>query len=390
VYELEAALAAVSDWVNRLWDLPRQNGRTPLAAACGMTDRVVMMSEGMSRSKGPALAVAALAIAVGVVVWLVFSMARSAPGSAQAKGGGGSAAGRDLAKTIDAGMESAAVYCRQGRYGEASAILSKLVEQSAENQPVRLMYAQSLMGEKKFKEAYAQYQAAFALEAAGSAAKVTPAQAKLHFEAGTCANQAGLPQRAAEHYEMAQVGDPSEARYPLYLAMMQIKLGDDAAANASLVRAAKLNPDLAEAWGTMAELALRGNSLGLAAQHLENAERLQPEVARWRIVRARILNRQGEPEKAATILLALDDASRRGKEAMTTLAQSFGLLKRPLDAAKMYADAAKASPDDAELQFEAAQWFARAGDQKSAAAHAKIGAMLGHEGCREILARAGE
>ena len=353
-----------------------------------------MMSEGMDthgttgKSKGPVIAVAALALAVVGVGGFVLKSALS-PSEAGAGAAGATAAGRNPAATLEAGMESAAVYCNQGRFGEASAILSKLIEQSPDNQPVRLMYAQALMGEKKFKDAYAQYEAAFALEPAGSAAKVTPAQAKTHFEAGTCANQAGLIERAAEHYELAQVGDPAEARYPLYLAMMQVKLGQDDAANASLVRAAKLNPDLAEAWGTMAELALRKNALGLASQHLEHAEKLQPEVARWRIVRARILNREGDPEKAATLLLALDQASRRTRDAMTALAQSYGLLKRPLDAAKMYADAARDKPDDAELRFEAAQWFERAGDEKAAAEQARFGAMLGHEGCRELLARAG-
>ncbi len=364
-------------------------------------DTVSMMHEGNGNveggvnsggaSKGPLVAVAALVLAVGVVGWFVFNMATSAPSTARATGSGGSGTlPRDAAMTIEAGMESAATYSNQGRYGEASAILAKLTEQSAENRSVRLMYAQSLMGERKFKDAYGQYQAAFALDAAGTAAKVTPAQAKLHFEAGTCANQAGLPERAVEHYEMAQIGEPSEARYPLYLAMMQIKLGAEDAANASLVRAAKLNPDLAEAWGTMAELALRKNSLSLASQHLEAAERLQPEVARWRIVRARILNREGDPEKAATLLLALDPASLRAHDAMTALAQSYGLLKRPLDAAKLYADAAKAKPDDAELFFEAAQWFERGGNETAAAEHARIGAMLGHDGCKDMLTRAGE
>ncbi len=354
-----------------------------------MTDASDSVAVSGSRSKGPVIAVVALVIGVVGVGWFVAKKASSSPGAAQASGGGGAVA-RNSAAALQAGLEAAAAYKSQGRFGEASAVLAKLVEQSIDSQPLRLAFAQSLMGEKKFKEAYAQYQAAFALEQTTVAAKVTAAQAKVHFEAGTCANQAGLPQRAAEHYEMAQVGEPGEARYPLYLAMIQIKLGNEDGANASLVRAAKLNPDLAEAWGTMAELALRNNSLGLAAQHLDNAERLQPEVAKWRVVRARILNRQGEPEKAATLLLAMDGASLRGRDAMTALAQSYGLLKRPLDAAEVYANAAKATPDDAELHFEAAQWLERGGDEAGAVEHAKIGAMLGHEGCREMLAKAGE
>jgi tetratricopeptide (TPR) repeat protein len=282
------------------------------------------------------------------------------------------------------------VYSRQGKFGEATAILLRLVEQSPENRTVRLALAQSLVGERKFAEAYAQYEAAFALESVGGVqAALTPADARLRFEAGTCANQAGLPRQAAEHYHLAQLADPADARYPLYLAMIQIKLGEDDAATASLVRAANLNPELAEAWGTLAELALRKNALNLASQHLDNAERLQPDVTRWRHVRARLLNRQGEPEKAATLLLALPPAARRERDVMATLAQAYGLLKRPADAARLYADAARDTPDDPELYFQAATWFERAGEARSAAEHARIGALLGHEGCREMLANAG-
>lgn len=350
-----------------------------------MTDQTSPNAPDSGRSIGPLLAVAALAIAVVGVGWFVFRMAVGGPASTN-----GAAMARDAAKAVEAGLDAAAVYSRQGKFGEATAILSRLAEQSPENQTVRLALAQSLVGEKEFAAAYAQYEAAFAIESAdGGQSAMNAAHARLQFEAGTCANQAGLTRQAAEHYHLAQLADPADARYPLYLAMIQIKLGEDDAATASLVRAAHLNPELAEAWGTLAELALKKNALGLASQHLENAERLQPEVARWRHVRARILNRQGEPEKAATLLLALPPAARRERDVMTTLAQTYGLLKRPADAARLYADAAKDTPDDAELRFQAATWFERAGDAASAAEHARIGALLGHEGCRELLANAG-
>ncbi|MBX3404465.1 MAG: tetratricopeptide repeat protein [Phycisphaeraceae bacterium] len=350
-----------------------------------MTDQPSHNAPDSGRSIGPLLAVAALAIAVVGVGWFVFRMAVGGPASTN-----GAAMARDAAKAVEAGLDAAAVYSRQGKFGEASAILSRLAEQSPENQTVRLALAQSLVGEKKFAAAYAQYEAAFAIEAAGGGqSTMNAAHARLQFEAGTCANQAGLTRQAAEHYHLAQLADPADARYPLYLAMIQIKLGEDDAATASLVRAAHLNPELAEAWGTLAELALKKNALGLASQHLENAERMQPEVARWRHVRARIFNRQGEPERAATLLLALPPAARRERDIMTTLAQTYGLLKRPADAARLYADAAKDTPDDAELRFQAATWFERAGDAASAAEHARIGALLGHEGCREMLANAG-
>src|SRR5690606_30382505 len=134
--------------------------------------------------------------------------------------------------------------------------------------------------------AYEQFVAAMAI-ADGDAA--------LHFEAGTVANTAGLTDRAYEHYYRAQMMAPNEPKYPLYLAMIQIKQDERTAAMASLVRAVTLNEDLAEAWGTLAELELAENMLGLAQQHIEKARALQPESEKWKIAEAKILKRNNEP-----------------------------------------------------------------------------------------------
>ncbi|MBY0261805.1 MAG: hypothetical protein K2Q20_05650 [Phycisphaerales bacterium] len=296
-----------------------------------------------------------------------------------------------VAESVEAGLEAASTYMRQKQFAEASAILGKLSERSPTDQAVRVAFAQSLLGEQKFAPAYEQYEAAIALmgmpamkpsagaDSAASAGAVVrnPVGAQLHFEAGTCANMAGKPERAVEHYWMAQVLDPAEARYPLFLGMMQIKTGDTQAANASLLRAAKLKPDLAEAWGTMAELAVQQNRLGLAEQHLQKARLLQPEVARWRIVEARVANRQGKPEQAAQLMLALDEKTRNSKEVLSLLGESFGLLGRPEDAAKAWGGATKVYPTDAEVFYQAALWSQRAKLTDAAAGYAKTAAQLG-------------
>lgn len=301
------------------------------------------------------------------------------------------------ASSIEAGLEAAQTYQRDRKFAEAAAILDKLAEQAPTDRAVRLSYAQALIGLEKHAEAYKQYEAAISLSGSagqaslkptsdGSMPKVErdPALAQMHFEAGTCANVAKLFDRAEEHYYMAQVLDPGEPRYPVYLAMMQIKKGDDAAANASLLRAIKLNPDLAEAWGTLAELALKQNRTGLAAQHIEKARTLQPAVTRWRVVEARVLNRTGEAEKAAGLLQNLPAAERFERSVLTTLSESFGLLKRPADAAALYEQASKAAPTDAELLFETARWFQRAGDTAKARQFAQTAGMLGHVEAREL------
>ena len=187
---------------------------------------------------------------------------------------------------------------------------------------------------------------------------------------------------------MAQAGEPTNASYPLYLAMAQIRLGDEQGASASLLRAVRLDPDLAEAWGTMAELALKNNSLGLAAQHIAEARKRQPGVVRWRLVEAKILKRSGkraDVERAAQLLTAMDRAERLKPEVMSALAECFGYLRRPEAAAAMYADAVKARPDDAESAYQTAVWFDRAGQREQAARYARAAAGMGHAEAAELL-----
>lgn len=352
---------------------------------------LIMSDSAPSSNRNALIAIVALLALALVVGGIVVVKSASGPSAAQANGGGVGGVG---AESIEAALAAAQVYIRDKKFVEAATILEKLVERAPTDQAAHLAYAQALLGQKKYPEAYAEYEAAIALnqtissqrlkEGAGGAPVRDPVTAQLHFEAGTCANVVGRSDRAIEHYWMAQTLDASEPRYPLFLAMMQIKTGDEGAANASLVRAVKLNPDLAEAWGTMAELALRQNQLSLAAQHVEKARTLQPEVARWRIIEARIANRTGEPEKAATMLVALDAQTRSDRQVITLLSESYGLMKRPGDAAKLWADAAKNAGADADAHYQAALWYQRAGDSAKAAEHAKTAAMMGHEGAKQL------
>lgn len=337
-----------------------------------------------------------VAVAIGV---FALRSALTGPRSAEAAGATTERQkGRATAAAIEAGLEAAARYQRDNQFEQAATILAKLSETNPTDLTVRRSYAQALLGLKQYDRAYEQYQAAVSLLPAGSTRQIAQGAdaeaAQLHFEAGTCATMAGKVDRSIEHYSMAQTANPREPKYPLYLAMVQIKAGGadaESAAMASLLRAAKLNPELAEAWGTLAELELRRDQLGLAAQHVAEARRLQPAVAKWRLVEARILNRRGQAEQAATLLLALDQAQRLQPAVLTVLGESYGLLRKPAEAAKLYADAfAAVAPDgqpNAEFAFQAALWFERAGDEASAAKFATSASMLGHGGARTMAER---
>lgn len=271
-------------------------------------------------------------------------------------------------------LDEARAASSQQEYGRAEAILLKAAEAYPEDSRVHQQLGQILVTQKKFKDAYPEYEAAIATAPKGTGAAAV-GDPKLHFEAGTVADEAGLVERAEEHYSMAQTGDPTEPRYPLYLAMVQIKLGKDGPALASLIRATKLNPELAIGWGTLAELALKENQLGLAMQHVEKARRLEPEAARWRVVEARVLKRraeEGDIEKALQLLLSLDRADRTKPDVLRALGECYGLLKRPADAAYMYAEACRVRPDDADAAYQAALWYQRAGNEAEALKYGKM------------------
>ncbi len=322
---------------------------------------------GASRVLVVVLLAALVLLAAGMIYVLAF------PGAARPNPGAGGAATAANQKAL-AVAESA---FREGEYGKAVRLLEDVIRQDAQDQEPRLLLAQAYCGLKQFADAYKQMEAAIA---------IGPAAPELHFDAGTIANQAGLAERALEHYAMAQTARPGEARYPLYLAMIQLKLGQTAPARASLVRAVTLSPELAEGWGTLAELELRENAPGLALDHARKARDLQKTVARWRIVEARALARQGDPRAAASVVMALDERERIKPEALAVLAQCFGLLEQPRDAAEAYALAGQARPDDGEVHYQAAAWFQRAGESALARKHARRARDLGHPQAEALLA----
>lgn len=353
------------------------------------------------RQNAPMLALAcglAAALVVGGVVLLPDALRGPRQAEARHTAGAASSTGVPAASgpSIAAALEKSANFQRAGQFNEVVKLLRPLADAegpAAEDQGVRVALAQAYFGLNQPKDAYEQYQAAIAIAGADArpasdgAGGVTrnPAGAALHFEAGTAATQAGLSERAVEHYATAQTLDPADARFPLFLGMVQARTGNDAEAVASLLRAAKLKPDAPEAWGTLAEIELRRNNARLALQHIEKARTLQPEAGRWRVVEARALNRTGDADKALALLTSLDAATRAQTPVLALTAESYGLLRRPADAAAMYAQAAAAQPGDAEIAYQAALWAQRAGDADASQRFAKQAAGLGHAGAKALV-----
>jgi len=307
-----------------------------------------------------------------------------APDSADASTRSTDQALADAAQRIDAALREAEKLQRQGEYAVAETLLREALERHPNDRDLRVMLAETLLSQDRYREAYEQYNHAIA---AG------PDIPELHFAAGTVANVAGMPDRAAEHYKHAQRLARSNPKHPLYLGQIQRKLGRINEAKESLLRAANLDPSLAIAWGTLADIALGENNLSIARTHVRRAIDAAPHAVAWRIVEARILRRSNQPEQAARALMALDRATRLSDpNVLRELALCYGMLNRPGESARLYARAVEfnqkrqsASLD--ELLYEAALWYERAGESDVAAVYADRAARRGHEQAAKLAQR---
>lgn len=250
---------------------------------------------------------AVLAVVLGLMVTGLVTVAR--------RPGAGAAKGPVTVRRDDAAqraLDSARNLVTQGEYGQALALLEGVLPLFKNDQDLRLVQAQALIGAKRFAEAY---------EAMRTAIDIGPALPQLHFDAGTVANSAGLLDKAEYHYSLAQKEDPGNAAYPLYLAMIQIKKEQPAQATASLLRVIKLDESIAEAWGTLAELQLKEGRPGVAGPQFGKAMKLQPSVARWRIGAARAALAENDRERAEAILAGLTEAQRKEPAAQAVMAE---------------------------------------------------------------------
>jgi len=318
-------------------------------------------------------------VAVGALV--AFALVRAVgSGAAEAEGAQeGSGVARE--RTVQRLLESVQTYVREGEPAKAEAILSSAVGQYPDDQDLRLAYGQLLMQAGRHDAAFEQYDAA---------SRAGPIDAEEHFAAGTLAASAGRLEDAARHYDMAQRADAGNARYPLYLAQIQLKLGLKSEATASLVRASVIDDANPQVWGSLASVALSENKANMALQHIAKARALEPESRDWRLLEARALKRLGRPEEGLATLRALGDAVLADDESLKAMAECLGMLGEAGEAVALYERALAARAPTPELLFEAALWAERAGEAGRALELARRAAALGHEGAGKMAARLAE
>lgn len=283
----------------------------------------------------------------------------------------------DAAK-VDAIQNSVIELLRRGEPKQAEAVLRAAIAEHLTEQRLYVQLGDLLASQKRWQEAYATYEQALACG---------PGDADIEFAAGTAATGAGKFERAEEHYQASMTKRPTDFRGPLYLAQVQIKQEklDQAAAN--LLLAAKLKPDAAIIWGSMAEIAYRQNKLTLAQQHAKKARELEPRVTLWRLIEARALKREGKPEEALQLLVGLDEAALREPGVDLLQAECYGLLNRPQDAAAVYLAELKIDPANPVATMQAAIWLEKAGDVAKAKELAQRAQFMGVPEAKAMLER---
>jgi tetratricopeptide (TPR) repeat protein len=263
----------------------------------------------------------------------------------------------------------------QQEWGKAEAILNEAIRTYPGEQVFYVQLGELLALQRKSKEAHAMFARAIA---------IGPSDAGIELAAGTVASDAGLTERAMEHYSQAQTLDATNWQAPLFLAQVQARVGKTAEAKKNLMLASQLKPDLAVAWGSLAELLLRENSVGPALQMVAKARTIEPDNVVWRLIEARALKRDNKPEAALQLLIGMDDAAKLQPGVLPLMGECFGLMNRPMDAAKQFGQVSDRFADKAELAVEAARWYQRAGDAAQAKKYAQRAQYLGNEEGRKL------
>jgi len=322
-------------------------------------------------------AVGAVLLLAGVVAW----RSRTAPAADPDHPGRGptpppsATAPEDPIAPI---LDAADTLVRQNEPDRAEAVLRAAIARHPEDQQLRLSLAGACVLLQKLPAAYEQYEAALA---------IGPRTAETEFNAGVLASKLHRLDRAEEHFSAAQAADSGDARFPLYLAQVQIAQGRTGEAGRNLHLAARLDEDLAVAWGTLAELSLRDNQPNVALQLVERARRLEPTVAAWRVIEARAKNRIGKPEEALVALGGISDDERRQLPILRLLGECYGLLHQPAEAMRAFEGAAAVDTTNADLCFDTAVWCERAGDAAKALTYARRAGELGVEAGTKMAER---
>lgn len=213
-----------------------------------------------------------------------------------------------------------------------------------------------------------------ALEAFQASLKLQPRQANVHRLAGNLAMQLQKYDDARHHYEQARSIEPGNGEHAVYLANLQLKIGEDDQAVKTLLTAIRLDSQRHEAYALLSDIYARQNKVGLALGQIEraiqtaSAQSPGPRTA-YVLKRAKLLRRDNQPGESLAALQALPQDARLEPLVMRDIATSWMMLGKPQRAAEQYELALRLDPSSDLAAAEAARWRLKAGDVETARKH---------------------
>ena len=202
-----------------------------------------------------------------------------------------------------------------------------------------------------------------------AAASIAPASVEAIRFAAMLADRIGNKRAAQDLYAQALAVAPQDLATLLPAAMSALACPDGTARAAEYAaQHAQLAPDAAWSEGLHAEIALERNEPADALVHAQAAIARARDALEFRIILAKALRANNRASDAARMLGALSEPER----SHPALAQQFALALRETGdlpaAARAWAVAVAANPDDAFARAETALAFLRAGELARAAA----------------------
>ena len=288
---------------------------------------------------------------------------------------GGQTGGEGIAQTqvIEEILGAVQVYVRNEQFGQATTVLEHAAGQYPGDQELQLALGDLYMMQKMYEQAYGRYVTGI---------EIGPSTAGAEFTAGTLANMLDRIELAEMHYSSAMRLDAKNPDTPMYLAAIHLKMNRLSDAKKNLAIAGKLAPDRAQVYAMRSAIAMRENKVSIALEQIRRARAIEPNHAGWLIEEAKVLKRSGKAEEAVGLLVSLPEDQLAVIETASVLAECYGMLGRPGDAASRLMDVAQKHPEDGMLAFEVALWLERAGERASAIEWGNTAGSLGHPRAR--------
>ncbi len=211
------------------------------------------------------------------------------------------------------------------------------VRRVSADQRERMVFANSLIRERKFKEAQQELETILAKDTHSYTA---------HMGLGLILQAQGQYEGAIQYFERAKALDAMQAQ-PLYLSgICQLRMGDLDKAEKSLTTAAKLDRRLPAVHVGLAQIASRKNEFEEAIAHLSDALEIDPQLTPARLLRARLRNRAGDSKGAVSDVEDLLESRPDHRGATVMLANWYDQQGMPEKGASLLMQALERKPDD--------------------------------------------